>query len=140
MDYITAMNYAVEGKKVRQKCWEGDYYVTVEDDDVYFIYPKLGSTSGRRIPFVTSKQLILATDWEIIESEESIQSISRTTVYFHNDPSVGIQSTYYSIELPIEKFEDEEHREEVRKLIQNLYTELDGEFAATRVIFGDETD
>lgn len=56
------------------------------------------------------------------------------TIYFAGDPSVGISSYAYSMEIP--NFE-EEWREDTRKRIQDLYTELDGEFYPT-VFFGDE--
>lgn len=62
-------------------------------------------------------------------------------VYFHNDPSVGIFSTYYTVPLPFpdHKYLDDFGREEVRDKLRGLYNELDGEFMC-QVSFNDERD
>lgn len=62
----------------------------------------------------------------------------KATIYFNNDPSVGIFSASYEMDLPVEKFEDDEHREDMRAAIKKLYTELDGEFYPSYVTFSDE--
>ena len=59
----------------------------------------------------------------------------KAIAYFEGDPTVGIFS--YSYELEVLPFEDE-YREDTRKQIEQLYKELDGEFGC-RVIFDDET-
>ncbi len=58
----------------------------------------------------------------------------KALVYFPNDPSVGIWSTYYTLEIP--QF-DNEFREEYRKKIKDLYEDMDSEFICI-VYFGDE--
>lgn len=63
------------------------------------------------------------------------EPLFKALVFFNGDWSVGISS--YSFELEIPKPEDKEHREEVRKLIKDLYVQLDGEFVP-HVIFSDE--
>lgn len=59
---------------------------------------------------------------------------TNVTIYFGGDYSVGISSYSFSMEIP--NFE-EEWREDTRKRIKELYTELDGEFTPI-IIFGDE--
>lgn len=54
-------------------------------------------------------------------------------IEFHGDPSVGINSYGYDMNIPFDK----EHREEIRKQIKALYDELDGEFLCV-VYFEDE--
>jgi hypothetical protein len=67
----------------------------------------------------------------------------KVTIYFPNDPSVGIFSTWYGMEIPdfrefgMNEKELREFREEMRDKIKSLYTELDGEFTC-RVWFEDE--
>jgi hypothetical protein len=58
----------------------------------------------------------------------------KVTIYFSADPSVGIFPYSYEMEIPTF---DNEYREEIRKQIKDLYTELDGEFI-TKIIFSDE--
>lgn len=60
------------------------------------------------------------------------------TAFFNRDPSVGIFSTYYEMELPFDEFADTEHREEVRKQIKDFYTLLDDDMTCTWVSFSDE--
>lgn len=62
----------------------------------------------------------------------------KAIAYFHNDPSVGIFSAYYEMELPFNEFEDSEHREEVRKQIKDFYTLIDNDMTCTYVYFSDE--
>ncbi len=58
-------------------------------------------------------------------------------VHFKGDPSVGCPSYGYIIELP--KPETWE-RDIQRQRIKDFYTEMDGEFVASSVIFSDEND
>lgn len=58
----------------------------------------------------------------------------KVIIFFAGDPSVGMNSYYFEMTIP--KFE-EEHREETRTMIKELYTELDGEFTP-QIFFGDE--
>ncbi len=60
----------------------------------------------------------------------------KVTIYFSGDPSVGIFSYAYSMEIPA--FEPE-YREETRQMIKSLYAELDGEFMP-QVWFEDENN
>jgi hypothetical protein len=59
----------------------------------------------------------------------------KATIYFAGDYSVGISAYSYQMEIP--PFEPE-YREETRKMIKDIYTELDGEFYP-QVFFEDET-
>lgn len=59
----------------------------------------------------------------------------KATIYFSGDWSVGIGGYSYDMDIPTFQPED---REEIRKLIVDLYTELDGEFRP-QVFFEDET-
>ena len=67
----------------------------------------------------------------------------KVTIYFPNDPSVGIFSNYYGMEVPdwrvygMDKEDERQFREEMRSKIKSLYEELDGEFTC-RVWFEDE--
>lgn len=58
-------------------------------------------------------------------------------VYFPADPSVGIFSYGYEMEIP--DFE-EEWREDTRKKIKALYDELDGEFSCNVIFEGEIED
>lgn len=60
--------------------------------------------------------------------------MKKAVAMFYGDPSVGISS--YSFDLTVPDFEPE-YREETRKMIQELYTQLDGEFVC-KVMFEDE--
>jgi len=60
----------------------------------------------------------------------------KVTICFSGDSSVGIFP--YSYEMTIPEFEPE-YRDETRKMIKDLYTELDGEFSP-QIWFEDEGD
>jgi hypothetical protein len=60
--------------------------------------------------------------------------------HFNNDPSVGMFPHGHTIELPFDKFENEEDRETCRKLIKEVYTQLDNESVCSWVVFSDEPD
>ena len=59
----------------------------------------------------------------------------KAVAYFEGDPTVGIRSYYYELEVP--PFE-EEYREHTRELVRHLYTQLDEEFGC-QIIFNDES-
>lgn len=59
------------------------------------------------------------------------------TIYFPNDPSVGMFSETFTAELPLNGFEDSEHREWIRDCYKKLYDEMNGEFYC-QVFFSDE--
>jgi hypothetical protein len=61
------------------------------------------------------------------------------TIYFPNDPSVGIFAESFEAQLPFNGFEDSEHREWVRDSFKRLYDEMNGEFYC-RVYFSDEKE
>lgn len=61
----------------------------------------------------------------------------KATAIFIGDSSVGDRPYYYEMEVP--DFEGLAYRDEVRKLIEKLYEELDGEYNC-HVIFEDETE
>lgn len=63
--------------------------------------------------------------------------MKKAYVHFNADASVGCLPYGYTIEIP--DFE-EECREDVRKKIETLYTELDGEFIVSYVVFYDEKE
>ncbi len=58
----------------------------------------------------------------------------KVVIHFEGDSSVGIFP--YSFDMTIPEFEPE-YKEETRKMIKDLYTELDGEFVP-KVWFEDE--
>lgn len=71
----------------------------------------------------------------------------KVTIYFQNDPSVGIFSTYYEAEIPdilLENFythkEWKEELERTRMALRHLWSELDGEFTASWVMFDFEIE
>ena len=64
--------------------------------------------------------------------------ITEATIYFGGDPSVGIQSYYYTAQVP-KLTEDEEDREVIRQELIKAYTEIDAEFKPM-VWFDDERD
>ena len=59
----------------------------------------------------------------------------KASIYFVGDTSVGILPYIYEMDVP--PFE-EEFREDIRMMIEDLYVELDGEFGC-QVYFSDET-
>lgn len=61
---------------------------------------------------------------------------TRGYAYFAGDPSVGLNSYAYDFEIP--KVHDE-HREETRRMLMELYIWMDGE-SSCRVVFDDERD
>ena len=60
-------------------------------------------------------------------------------IYFPNDTSVGIFSETFTAQLPMNEFEDKEHREWLRDSLKRLYDEMNGEFIC-RVSFSDESE
>lgn len=62
--------------------------------------------------------------------------MKKAYIYFHGDPSVGIQSYWYEMQVPLHAL-DEECREETRKWIKDLYIQLEGEHGC-EVSFEDE--
>ena len=64
----------------------------------------------------------------------------KARIHFANDPSVGIFSEDFEMELPFQEFADDAHRAEVRKQIEQLYSDLNGEFLVSYVDFSDEKD
>lgn len=64
----------------------------------------------------------------------------KATVIFNGDSSVGDRPYSYEMEIPDFEYGcGLAYRDEVRKLIQELYKELDGEYIP-HVIFEDETE
>jgi hypothetical protein len=61
----------------------------------------------------------------------------KATAFFANDPSVGINPSYYEMELPFNELIAED-REEIRELIRKFYTELNNESKCSWVGFSDE--
>jgi hypothetical protein len=59
-------------------------------------------------------------------------------IQFANDPSVGIFSETFSIELPLNEFDSPEIREECREEIKKFYSTWNGEFNVSSVTFSDE--
>lgn len=84
--------------------------------------------------------------WKKYYGEKMAELFSRNNarhfyalIHYPNDPSVGIFSQYYEMEIP--KWPDEEPhlREETRKAIAAMYQTLDDE-SNCRVYFSDELD
>lgn len=67
--------------------------------------------------------------------------MTKVTIYFPNDPSVGMFPTYFTAEIPISKEElkelDKEHREIIREDFKKLYQYIDAEMNC-QIIFEDE--
>lgn len=64
----------------------------------------------------------------------------KATIYFHNDPSVGMFSEYFEMTLPRSDFQDNEDREFCRESIKQLYNELNNDTPVTWVMFEDEPE
>lgn len=56
------------------------------------------------------------------------------TIYFHGDPSVGIQSYSFDVQIPETALDD---REFTRGMLKECYKQIDGE-NTPMVIFNDE--
>ena len=57
----------------------------------------------------------------------------KVTAYYHNEPSAGLPSTYYDVEIPVEKADidtDEFMREGIRKAVNELFVWCTGENAS----------
>lgn len=69
----------------------------------------------------------------------------KATIYFHNDPSVGIMSQSFDMELPFNMEDAEsradfnEIRENMRAIIKETYYQMDGNFKPN-VWFEDEME
>ena len=66
----------------------------------------------------------------------------KATIYFPNDPSVGLFPSSYEIELPFDSFEDMEtpsdNREMCREQIAAFYKDWEGDTMKCYVTFSDE--
>lgn len=60
--------------------------------------------------------------------------IRKAMIYFYGDPSVGIQSYSFDVEIPSISLDD---REFTRKQLMECYKQIDGDFTPM-VIFDDE--
>jgi len=61
----------------------------------------------------------------VLKSPDFVNPIIEATAFFRGDPSVGINSWYYSLEFDREALQDKECREWVRTQIEATYKELD---------------
>lgn len=62
----------------------------------------------------------------------------KATAVFNNDSSVGIYPEWFEMDLPFDEFNSKEDREDARDRIKKLYTDLNGEFCCSYVLFSDE--
>jgi hypothetical protein len=68
-----------------------------------------------------------------------MENTTKLTIHFAADPSVGIFPYSYSMEIPSHCIEDGE-RENVFKMITDLYAELDGDFFPVIYVEGENQD
>ena len=62
----------------------------------------------------------------------------KATIYFANDPSVGMFPEYFEMDLPRDQFEDDADREFCRDQIKKTYNELNSDTLVSWVSFSDE--
>lgn len=62
----------------------------------------------------------------------------KVTIYIKKDHSVGLFSMWCHMDLPLEEFESDAERENVRNKIKELYEYLDNEGNVCKVTFNDE--